>query len=112
MGANPFFLEWITLLGASALGALIVLVVAMSLFRALSEERQILFGELLKRQGAAVLRAALAPGAREFALAVRQCARCDARERCRSWLDSGSAAGYEAFCPNSGYVARLKLLTG
>ena len=25
---------------------------------------------------------------------------------------SGAADGYDAFCPNSGYVARLKLLTG
>ena len=112
MSANPLFLEWIAALGASALGILIVLVVAVSLFRAWSGETEVLFGELLNRQGAAVLRAALSPGGREFALAVRRCANCAVHTHCRSWLDSDAVEGYEAFCPNSGYVARLKLLTG
>ena len=112
MSANPLFLEWVTLLGASALAALIVLVVAVGLFHAWGEEKEILFGELLSRQGAAVLRAAYVPGTREFALAVRRCVNCAAQARCRSWLESGAAEGYEAFCPNTGYVARLKLLTG
>jgi hypothetical protein len=48
----------------------------------------------------------------DFARAVRSCANCGAAAHCRSWLDSGAHTGYDEFCPNAGYVARMAALTG
>ena len=92
------------LLGLIALGA-----VAIGLWRVASDGRVLLY-EMLARQGDDVARTALASGSRDFAVAVTQCLACPASGRCRSWLDSGSKLGFEAFCPNAGYVSRIRSL--
>jgi hypothetical protein len=75
-----------------------------------NHDQPILLGELLTRQGPAVLRTAIAGGSRDFMLAVRDCARCKSFDRCRAWLDSGATEGFEAFCPSAGYVQRITSL--
>jgi hypothetical protein len=89
------------LLGLIALGA-----IAIGLRRGKPDGRVLLY-EMLARQGGDVAHAALAAGNREFAVAVKQCLACPATGSCRAWLDSGKRQGFEAFCANAGYVARL-----
>jgi hypothetical protein len=43
---------------------------------------------------------------------VRRCVGCAEAARCRSWLDAGRREGYDAFCPNAGYVERIAALAG
>jgi len=93
------------LLGLIALGA-----VAIGLWRG-TPDGQVLLYEMLARQGGDVAHAGLASGSREFAVAVKQCLACPATVRCRAWLDSGKRQGFEAFCANAGYAARLTRLT-
>ena len=94
----------IGLLGLIALGA-----VAIGFWR-VAPDGQVLLYEMLARQGGKVARTALASGNRDFAVAVKQCLACPATVRCNAWLDSGSKQGFEAFCPNAGYVSRIRSL--
>lgn len=71
----------------------------------------VLLEEMLRRQGDDVARLALASGDRNFAHAVRQCTRCSEAAQCRAWLHSGARDGYQTFCPNAGFVHRMKLLS-
>jgi hypothetical protein len=75
-----------------------------------SRQQALLFGDMLSRQGASVLRLAISSGGRQFLVAMRQCATCPSFARCQSWLESGAAEGYETFCPNAGFVSHLKSL--
>lgn len=70
----------------------------------------VLLEQMLRRQGDEVARVAIASGDRNFALAVGQCTRCNEAAQCRAWLQSGASDGYQTFCPNAGYVRRMKLL--
>ena len=94
------------LLGLIALGT-----VAIGLWRGTPDGRVLLY-EMLARQGGDVARTALASGSRDFAVAVKQCLACPATARCSAWLDTGKQQGFEAFCSNAGYVARLRGLIG
>lgn len=92
------------LLGLIALGA-----VAIGLWRS-APGGQVLLYDMLARQGKDVARTALASGSRDFAVAVNQCLACPSTVRCSAWLESGSKQGFEAFCPNAGYVSRIRSL--
>jgi hypothetical protein len=76
----------------------------------MEEERLLLFGDLLRRQGDEVLRMAVAGAGYDFMRAVRRCVKCEARARCSAWLDTGLSEGYEAFCPNAGFIERIRSL--
>jgi hypothetical protein len=76
------------------------------------DERPVLIGEMLDRQGSDAMHMALASGGADFARAVRRCVGCAEAARCRSWLDAGRREGYDAFCPNAGYVERIAALAG
>lgn len=70
----------------------------------------VLLERMLRRQGDKVARLALASGDRSFAIAVRQCTRCQQAAQCRAWLTSGAREGFEMFCPNARYVQHMKVL--
>jgi len=65
---------------------------------------------LLRRQGDQVARAAIAAESRDFRLAVKRCLHCVATAQCRAWLDAGGRDGFDAFCPNAGYVEGIARL--
>ena len=75
------------------------------------DERPVLIDRLLRRQGERVAYRAVAAGGHDFAVAVKQCVECQEAAQCRAWLASGAAAGYESFCPNAGFVQRIKRLS-
>jgi hypothetical protein len=108
MAANPLLLESIAIFGATALGAGIILVAALALWRAMSDERPLLLAEVLAFEGIDMAKHVKGAGAMQFAVAARRCMDCGARGRCEAWVAGRSGAGYERFCPNAGYVARLK----
>ena len=104
------FMELLALLAGTALAA-VILVATFAMFMAPAlDERPLLLGEMAARQhGAPGLQAlALAAERPQFATAVQACVNCPSQGYCRTWLDSGGREGYDAFCPNHGFVARLK----
>lgn len=101
----------IAIMGAALITLLIGACIALALWReGGSDSSPVLFEQVLRRQGDDVARRALASGSEEFALAVRQCLACQSAARCRTWLYSGARDGYQAFCPNAGFVHRIKLM--
>src|SRR4051812_47513692 len=103
------FLTTIAFTGAALIGVfLAVCVLLAALHGASAEARPVLLAEMLRRQGNDVARLALSTGGPGFANAVRQCLDCKASARCNAWLDSGARASYDAFCPNAGYVSRMR----
>lgn len=87
-----------------------IYLVLMLLQQGFGDASPVLLEKMLRRQGDDVARLALASGDRNFALALRQCTRCTQAAQCRAWLYSGAKEGYETFCPNAGFVGRMKLL--
>jgi Family of unknown function (DUF6455) len=113
MNGTPPILESIAVMASTAIVAgFIVYTVAYALSkmwrRVWDAATPLQLGEMLYRQGDRVARAAIAPGGNDFVLAVRQCTSCKAAAQCRAWLDSGEREGYGAFCPNAGFVDRMK----
>lgn len=108
MVANPLLLESLAVLGATALGLGIVALAVLGLWRAMTDERPLLLSRLLVFEGIEMSEHLTGAGTRQFALAARKCMQCSAREQCEGWLAGRSADGYESFCPNAGYIARLK----
>lgn len=66
--------------------------------------------QMLRSQGDAVARMAVGSGARDFRIAVAECLECAAKPACAAWLESGRCDGYEKFCGNAEYVARMRAL--
>ena len=108
MVANPLLLESLAILAATALGFGIVALAVAGLWRAAVDERRLLLAEVLAFEGIDMSEHVTGTGARQYALAAGRCMRCGAREQCEGWLAGRHAGGYEAFCPNAGYVERLK----
>lgn len=108
MTANPLLLESIAFFGATALGLGIAAVAALGLWRAMSDERPLLLSEILALEGVDMGRRVKGAGARQFAVAARACMQCSRRGRCEDWLSARHGEGYQAFCPNAGYIARMK----
>jgi hypothetical protein len=108
MAANPLLLEWIAFFGATALALGIAAIAALGLWRAMSDERPLLLSELLALEGVDMGERVQGAGARQFAVAARACMQCSARERCENALSRRRGEGYQAFCPNAGYIARMK----
>ena len=101
-------LQWIAFFGVAALGLGILAFAAVALWREMIDERPLLLAQLLAREHVEMSPHVSGVGARQFALAARRCMHCAARERCEDWLAQDRRSGYEAFCPNTGYIARLK----
>lgn len=108
MAANPLLLQSIALLGASALAIGVVALVAFGLWRAMGDARPLFLSELIAFEGIDLDEQVRGAGAHQFALAARKCLQCAERARCESWLARKLPGGYESFCPNAAYIARLK----
>lgn len=97
-------------MGASLLALVIGASIVMTLWnQGFGDSTALLLEQMLRRQGDDVARMALASGDRGFAVALRQCIRCSHTAQCRAWLCSGAREGYDTFCPNAGYLHRMKV---
>lgn len=104
-------LSSIAVAGATLLGLFIVGCIVITLVKAGADgSPEVLLERVLRRQGPQVAHLALATGDRAFGHALRQCTRCSEGAQCRAWLASGARDGYQSFCPNAGFVRRMKLL--
>ena len=111
MAANPELLEAIAFFSVAVLAVLLLGIAFAGFWTAAADAKPLLLGEVLDHAGSDLLHAAiLGADGRGFGTAVKRCANCTAQTRCRDWLTSGAHEGYEAFCPNSGFVARVKWL--
>ena|SRR5689334_3729156 len=108
MAADPALLQTIAFLGGSALICGIVLFAALGLWRAMTDERPLLLSELLALEGVDMAPRIRGVGAAQFGTAARKCMACAARARCEEWLGGRRDSPYQAFCPNAGYVQRMK----
>jgi len=111
MAADPWFLETIAYFGTAVLMLALLAITFVGFWKAATDSSPLLLGEVLRRQGTDLLYATLATAeGRSFGAAVKRCTECKSQARCREWLASGASEGYEAFCPNSGFVAHSKWL--
>jgi hypothetical protein len=90
---------------------LVALAVHLLVRQGYGDGRPVLLERMLRRQSDAAAQQALASGGHAFAVAVRTCVHCSEAAQCRAWLASGARDGFEPFCPNSGYVERMRRLT-
>ena len=104
------FLETLAILGGTLLAVIAVAAVVAAQWRNLPEGPVPLY-EMLRRQSNEAAGLALASGSRDFAVALKRCVGCSAREECRSWLDSGRREGFDKFCANASYVSAMSGLT-
>lgn len=103
------FMGTVAVLGSAAILAVIMIYLALMMWRrAWADERPLLLGDMLRRQGTGLVDAATTGSRQQFALAVRRCTACGAEHACRDWLEAGKRDGYEEFCPNAEYIERLK----
>ena len=103
------------LIGNVLVGAVLIAVVAVAaravwlMWRAaMIEQRPVLMHRMLQRQGVTIA------GVEDYATleqachAARRCVVCRDAEACKVWLEGGKSEGYEAFCPNLGFIQQLK----
>jgi len=72
------------------------------------EDRPVLMHRMLQRQGLSLGRLEHSTELGRAAAAVRRCVVCRDRETCLAWLEADGKTGYEGFCPNADFIARLK----
>ena len=105
-------MDFLASVALSSVIVMVVLICAGFLFalwqQGAGDQRPVLIDRLLRRQGERVAYRAVAAGGRDFALAVNQCVACQKAAECRAWLLSGATEGYESFCPNTGFIQRIK----
>ena len=75
------------------------------------DQRPVLLDRMLRRQGERVAYRAIAVGGRDFTHAVERCVACRKAAECRAWLLSGATEGFESFCPNTGFIQRVKRIS-
>jgi hypothetical protein len=90
------------------IGVLLVSVSVIMWRRALGDDRPLLLGTMLRRQGADVPDPITRSAGHDYSVAVRRCLNCAVSASCGKWLEEGRKEGYEEFCPNAGYIEGLK----
>lgn len=101
----------ISVLIGAALAALVAMAARATwvMWRAaMIEERPLLMHRMLQRHGVTIAGAVDYATLDRACSAARRCVACRDLEECRAWLDQGKTEGYEAFCPNAGFVQALK----
>jgi hypothetical protein len=101
-------LQLVAAISGSALGVLIVALILMALWSQDGGAKTLLLEQVLRRQGDGIAYRALASGSHQFAVAVQRCLACSEAAQCRAWISSGARDGYQSFCPNAGYIERMK----
>jgi hypothetical protein len=66
------------------------------------------FGEMIERLDVDPGAAAREEDGRAFAAAIRCCIWCAHAAECRDWLDRGASGAAPLFCPNAGYLNRVR----
>ena len=72
------------------------------------EDRPVLMHRMLQRQGLSLDRLQYSTELKQAAAAARRCVVCRDRELCLAWLERDGKTGYEQFCPNADFIARLR----
>lgn len=108
-------MEFLASVALSSVIVIVVLIGAGFLFvvfqQGWGDERPVLIDRMLRRQGERVAYRAVAAGGGDFTRAVQQCVACQRSAECRAWLSSGATEGYESFCPNTGFIERVKRIS-
>lgn len=101
------FAEILLLLIAALLVGAIVYAIFAESWRMLHDDGRLRLRRMLARHGA-TLNAAATHGfaVYETARATRRCVACADKAQCDAWLSSRKREGFEAFCPNAGFIAR------
>ncbi len=94
------------LAGALLLGAFVYAILASS-WRMLHDDGRLRLRRMLARHGVSLAAAATRDcTVSEAARATRRCVACADKARCDAWLASHRREGFEAFCPNAGFISR------
>jgi hypothetical protein len=98
------------LIGASLIALIAMAARAMWVMwrAAMIEERPVLMHRMLQRQGVSIAGVADYATLEQACHAARRCVACRDAEACKVWLEGGKTDGYEAFCPNVEFIAKLK----
>ncbi|HEY3074173.1 MAG TPA: DUF6455 family protein [Burkholderiales bacterium] len=86
----------------------VAVLVMLAVFRQEGSSKPLLLDQALRRQGDDVAYRAISSGSHDFAVAVQRCLACNEAAQCRAWLSSGARDGYQHFCPNAGFIERMK----
>jgi hypothetical protein len=98
------FAELLLLLIAVLLVGVILYAIFAESWRMLHHDGRLRLRRMLARRG--VRLAAVAAEDDEAARATRRCVACAGKARCDAWLASRRREGFQAFCPNAGFIAR------
>ena len=105
--AGMEFLEDTAFLGSAAVILIATACIVAAVWRQeFADPGRMLIEHMLRWQGDDAMRRARE--SRDFPVAVAQCLRCVEPAKCRAWLSSGAREGYQTFCPNTGFIERMK----
>jgi hypothetical protein len=102
---------FVTVVSVAGLGGLLLAGgwAVHGLWRAvIREDRPVLMHRMLERQGLSMDRLESPLELVQAAAAARRCVMCRDRGTCLAWLERDGRTGYEAFCPNADFIARLR----
>jgi hypothetical protein len=101
----------VTLAIVAASGGLVV-VAGLALYRlwcaVMQGDRPVLMHRMLARQGLSLAGVVDPDGLARAGAAARRCIACSSQDSCLAWLQRDGSTGYERFCPNADFIARLK----
>jgi ribosomal protein S12 methylthiotransferase accessory factor YcaO len=110
-GASVSCMELLTSIAVMSSGLLalvIAVLVIAAVFSQSGGSQPLLLDQVLRRQSDALAHRAIASGGHDFVVAVQRCLACTEAAQCRAWLSSGARDGYQQFCPNTGFIERMK----
>lgn len=93
-------------LGAALVFGVIFIAMFATAWRMMHDDGRLRLRRMLARNG---VRLAAAAGDEyyEAARATRRCVACADKGRCDAWLASHRREGFDAFCPNAAFIARV-----
>jgi hypothetical protein len=92
-------------LGAALLFGAIFIATFATAWRMLHDDGRLRLRRLLARQG--VRLSLVADQYYDAARATRRCVACADKSRCDAWLALHRREGFDAFCPNAGFISRF-----
>ena len=104
-------MELLASIAAISSGLLVLFIAALvilAVFGRGGDSKPLLLDQALRRQSDDVAYRGIASGGRDFAMAVERCLACNEAAQCRAWLASSAREGYQHFCPNAGFIDRMK----
>jgi hypothetical protein len=99
MNTFPQFI--LVLISALVFGGMFYAMFA-SAWRMLHDDGRLRMRRVLARRGVSL---AAVGGTCDAARATRRCVACADKAQCDAWLASHRREGFEAFCPNAGFIA-------